>query len=98
MENCVYCGEGDDVGALQLCDGCDTAFHIDAPCDKAVLGKPFELTGEDILCAECTDEIKKTEAAAKETQKRSDETAKEKGVVDDKAETFIFSMNAREVA
>ena len=58
MKNCAFCGEGDDAGTVQLCDNCDAAFHADAPCDRAVLGKPFEMTGEDILCALCNDKVK----------------------------------------
>ena len=54
---CTICGDGDDAGGIQHCDGgCNRPFHHDGNCALLFLGKAFsskKMRG-DIICVDCS--------------------------------------------
>ena len=49
---CVVCGEGDECGTMQVCDGCNVPFHWNAMCARRVGIRRLTLEG-DVMCGEC---------------------------------------------
>ena len=57
MTECTVCTKGDDYGAVQLTDCCDTHFHWAAHCAGALgIAVETDTPGGDILCATCEPE------------------------------------------
>ena len=58
---CAACGEGDDCGTMQLCDGCDTPFHWNVSCARRMGIRKLAIEG-DVLCKACRRKDKQADA------------------------------------